>query len=108
MGKVLKVMPVVLIMVLAVSLIEAFWILPNHLAHSLAHHNPDQKGQFRQRFDGFIEGLRENALGRMVDVAIRWRYLVVGIHGCGFHHFGGYAGCRNPEIQSPFPTSMGM
>ncbi|MEE4114086.1 MAG: efflux RND transporter permease subunit, partial [Desulfobacteraceae bacterium] len=78
-GKVLKVMPVVLIMVLAVSLIEAFWILPNHLAHSLAHHNPNKKTRFRQRFDGVIEGLRENGLGRVVDVAIRWRYLTVGI-----------------------------
>jgi len=54
-GKVLKVMPVVLIMVMAVSLIEAFWILPNHLAHSMAHHNLNKKGGFRQRFDGFIE-----------------------------------------------------
>jgi multidrug efflux pump subunit AcrB len=79
MGKVLKVMPVVLIMVLAVSLIEAFWILPNHLAHSLAHHNPNTKRRFRRRFDGIIEWLRENVLGRAVDVTIRWRYLTVGI-----------------------------
>ncbi len=78
MGKVLKVMPVVLIMVMAVSLIEAFWILPNHLAHSLARHNPNKKGRFRRLFDGFIETLREKVLGRVVDTAVRWRYLVVG------------------------------
>ena len=78
MGKVLKVMPVVLIIVLVVSLIEAFWILPNHLAHSLAHHNANKKGRFRRRFDGILEGLRENVLGRAVDAAIRWRYLTVG------------------------------
>lgn len=37
MGAVLSVIPVVLIMVLSVSLIEAFLILPNHLNHSLSH-----------------------------------------------------------------------
>jgi len=79
MGKVLKVMPVVLIVVLVVSLIEAFLILPNHLAHSLAHYDPGKKRQFRHRFDGVIDSLRENVLGPVVDLAVRWRYLTVGI-----------------------------
>ncbi len=79
MGKVLKVMPVVLIMVLAVSLIEAFWILPHHLAHSLKDYDPNQMNRFRQRFETWIAALRENILGRIVDVAISWRYLFVGI-----------------------------
>ena len=78
MGKVLKVMPVVLIMVMAVSLIEAFWILPNHLAHTLAHHNPEKSGRFRQSFDRLLDVIREKVLGRVVDLAIRWRYLAVG------------------------------
>lgn len=78
MGKVLKVMPVVLIIVMAVSLMEAFWILPRHLAHSMAHHDPNIKGRFRTRFDNVIAILRENVLGRVVDMAIQWRYLVVG------------------------------
>jgi multidrug efflux pump subunit AcrB len=79
MGKILRVMPVVLIMVLAVSLIEAFWILPHHLAHSLKGHDPAQRNRFRQRFEGWIEGIRENLLGRTIDTSIRWRYLSVGI-----------------------------
>jgi multidrug efflux pump subunit AcrB len=79
MGKILRVMPVVLIMVLAVSLIEAFWILPHHLAHSLKGYNPAQLNRFRQRFEGWIAGIRENVLGRTIDTAIRWRYLFVGI-----------------------------
>lgn len=49
------------------------------LAHSLAHHNPNEESRFRQRFDGVIERLRENVIGRVVNVAIRWRYLTVGI-----------------------------
>jgi HAE1 family hydrophobic/amphiphilic exporter-1 len=76
-GKVLRVMPVVLIIVLAVSLIEAFLILPNHLGHSLGREKAP--GRFRQRFDGFIEWFREKVLGRSVDWVVSWRYLSVGL-----------------------------
>ncbi len=33
----MRILPVVLIIVITVSLIEAFWILSHHLSHSLAH-----------------------------------------------------------------------
>lgn len=78
-GKILKVMPVVLILVLAVSLVEAFCILPNHLAHSLKHHDPKKEGRFRRRFNSGIEWMRERMLGQLVDFAISWRYLIVGL-----------------------------
>ena len=75
-GKVLKVIPVILILVMAVSLVEAFCILPAHLGHSLHH---DQKpGAVRRRFASLIDFLRENIVGRCVDTLIRWRYLWVG------------------------------
>nr|MDQ2694235.1 efflux RND transporter permease subunit [Pseudomonadota bacterium] len=45
-GKVLKVLPVVLLLVLAVSLVEAFFILPHHLAHGL--HGVPASGRFRR------------------------------------------------------------
>jgi multidrug efflux pump subunit AcrB len=106
MGKVLKVMPVVLIMVLAVSLIEAFWILPNHLAHSLARHTPNNKGRFRQRFDGFIDGLRENVLGRVVDLAVRWRYLTVGVTVAAFILSVGMLAAGVPKFKA-FPDIDG-
>ena len=41
MGKVLSVVPLVLIMVLSISLVEAFLILPSHLYHSLS--KPEKK-----------------------------------------------------------------
>ncbi len=78
-GKVLKVMPVVLILVLAVSLVEAFWILPNHLSHSLHHVNLQETSWFRRRFDDVIAWLQERVLGRTVDFAIGWRYLFSGL-----------------------------
>ena len=78
-GKVLKVMPVVLILVLCASFVEAFCILPNHLVHSLRHHDPNRKGRLRPYFDSGIEWVRENILGRTVDFVISWRYLCLGV-----------------------------
>ncbi|MHC4959889.1 MAG: efflux RND transporter permease subunit, partial [Planctomycetota bacterium] len=79
LGKVLRVMPIVLIAVLAVSLIEAFWILPNHLSHTLEHLDPERPGRFRRRFDAIIDFARDRMLGPTVDWAVRWRYLTVGL-----------------------------
>ncbi len=76
-GKVLWVMPAVLIMTLVVSLVEAFCILPNHLAHSLRR-IPEVPTSFRVRFEERLERVRETVLGRAVDWAVRWRYPFVG------------------------------
>ena len=77
-GKVLRVIPIALIAVLAVSLIEAFLILPHHLEHSLRDHEKVKPNRFRQRFDVFIEWLRGDVLGRAIDAVIRWRYAFIG------------------------------
>jgi multidrug efflux pump subunit AcrB len=76
MGKVLKVVPVILIVTLSVSLIEAFLILPNHMAHALTHR---RESPFRKRFEAAFARLRENGLGRLVDLAVAWRYLTLGL-----------------------------
>ena len=78
-GKVLKVMPVVLILVITVSLVEAFCILPRHLAHSLRGREKASPGRFRKWFDAMLSKVRENALGRVVDLAVGWRYLTLGL-----------------------------
>ncbi|MEA3411520.1 MAG: efflux RND transporter permease subunit, partial [Pseudomonadota bacterium] len=77
MGKVLKVLPVVLILVLAISLVEAFLILPHHLASALSGGH-GREGRFRSRFDAAIDGIRERVVGTLVDRFIRWRYLFTG------------------------------
>ena len=68
--------PIVLIMTLSVSLIEAFLILPHHMAHALRHERPSA---LRRRFDAVFDRVRERGLGRLVDVAIKWRYLTAGL-----------------------------
>lgn len=78
-GKVMRVMPGVLILVLAVSLVEAFLILPRHLAHSLHGHQADRIGVFRRKFNAAIDWLRDGVLGRAVDWTVEWRYLTLGL-----------------------------
>jgi multidrug efflux pump subunit AcrB len=78
MGKVLQVLPVVLILVLSVSLIEAFLILPRHLAHALSHHEQDRTSRFRQRLEQRLDWLRDQVVGRAVDVSSRNRHLFIG------------------------------
>lgn len=77
MGQVLRVMPVVLIMTLAVSLIEAFLILPNHMAHAMAH--KDRPSRLRAGFERWFDHFRLNRFGPLVDLAVRWRYLTAGL-----------------------------
>jgi multidrug efflux pump subunit AcrB len=79
MGAVLKAVPQVLILVLILSLVEAFLILPHHLAHSLnkkRKERPDLKFKkvFLQRFESF----RSGPLVRAVDKTVQYRYLFMG------------------------------
>jgi len=78
-GKILRVMPVILILVLTISLVEAFCILPNHLAHSLKNYNHRHRYRFRKQFDEVMNRVRDNAVGRIVDLAVKWRYLSAGL-----------------------------
>jgi hydrophobic/amphiphilic exporter-1 (mainly G- bacteria), HAE1 family len=77
-GKVLQVIPLVLILVMTISLIEAFLILPAHLGHSLKDVGSKEPSRLRRRFDGVIEWLREDIVGRCVKRCVEWRYLFVG------------------------------
>lgn len=76
-GRTLQVIPAVLIAVLAMSLVEAFLILPNHLGHGLR--SLSTPSRFRAWFDAGFERLRERGLGRLVDFAVRHRYAAVAL-----------------------------
>ena len=79
MGQVLKVMPIVLIVVISVSLLEAFLVLPNHLSHSLSIKNPAPPSRFRLKFETIFATLREKRFGPMLDWAIHNRYFTLGL-----------------------------
>lgn len=77
-GAVLKVIPVVMLAVLAISLIEAFLILPNHLAHSLQR-GSKQPGLRARIMDRFMFFARERVVFAVASLAVRWRYLTLGL-----------------------------
>ena len=77
LGKVLQVLPLVLIAALAASLLEAFFILPHHLRHE-GTRPAKTPGLFRRGFDRAFDVLREG-VGKIADLAIRARYLTTGL-----------------------------
>ncbi len=77
LGAVLKVVPVVMLFVLAVSLVEAFLILPHHLVHTLEH--KAKEGGMRHRVDRAMKYTTAHIIGPVVDAAIRFRYFTAGL-----------------------------
>ncbi|KLV02423.1 acriflavin resistance protein [Photobacterium aquae] len=94
MGAVLRVVPQVLILVLTLSLIEAFLILPNHLSHSLQRQSAERRSpQWKQRFLARFDHFRNGTLVRWVGRVVEWRYLFVGaVIGLLFASFALLAG----------------
>ncbi len=76
-GQVLRVIPVVMLVVLTISLIEAFFILPNHLAHAMGNDGA-QQGRVQAWVGRRLDRLRE-VVGRIVDWCVRWRYFTIGL-----------------------------
>ena len=70
-GKVMRVMPVGVITALAVSLIEAFLILPNHLKHSLKK-IPATPNPTRRRIDDFVEYFTHRWYGPVIAWSTRY------------------------------------
>lgn len=105
-GKVLYAIPVVLIMTISVSMVEAFGILPNHLSHSLGSYQDKRKAGFRKKFEEKLEWVRENILGRAVDLAVSHRYLFLGLVVCAFLVSISMVGGGVLKV-SPFPDTEG-
>lgn len=79
LGKILWVIPATLIIVLLVSLFEAFFILPGHLAHSFRNGLP-APGRARQTVDRAMDYVRNDVVGGLVRRLLRWRYaLLAGV-----------------------------
>ena len=82
MGKIWKVIPVVVITVFLISLVEALWILPTHLAHArprsknrpaLFLHRCQQA--FSRQFERFIERI----FAPFLDFCISYRQITVAV-----------------------------
>ena len=76
-GAVLRVVPVVMLLVLVISLIEAFIILPHHLSHALSRDDGEQ-GRIQARMDDAIDWMRDRVVGPLANFAVHRRYLTAG------------------------------
>ncbi|MGI9452543.1 MAG: efflux RND transporter permease subunit, partial [Geminicoccaceae bacterium] len=76
LGEILSVVPVVMVLVLAVSLVEAFMILPNHLAHGAA---TEKASSINRWVEHGIEQMRQQLVAPAARMAVTYRYLTVGI-----------------------------
>ncbi|MEO0618598.1 MAG: efflux RND transporter permease subunit, partial [Pseudomonadota bacterium] len=77
-GQILRVVPVVMIAVLAASLVEAFLILPSHLGHAL-HGRSTEPGYVQQKSNDGIDWARERLIGRAARACVTARYLTLGV-----------------------------
>ena len=76
-GEILKYIPIVLLITLTVSLVEAFLILPAHMRHSLD--GDLSPGPVSRRVNGAFDRLRDGAIVPLAGLALRHRYLTIGI-----------------------------
>lgn len=80
MGKIARQVPLVVITAFIISLVEALFILPAHLAHSNNKKGKGLSGIIHRRqaaISGFIEKLINNIYGPFLRFAIRNRYATV-------------------------------
>ena len=70
MGAVITTMPVVLLCVIVASLIECFLVLPGHLRHAFENTDRNKPSQFRQKFDRWFYGLRDNYYRPLLDKSL--------------------------------------
>jgi len=82
MGKVFRVIPLVVICVFAISLVESLFILPAHLGH---HRDRGEKGplsrlfKLQQRFSVFFKNQVRTKYGPFLSLALRGRYVTLSI-----------------------------
>lgn len=77
-GTILAVIPIVLIVTLTVSLIEAFLILPAHMVQAARRPKPSVS-RVRQGFENGFAVFRDVWVGRLVEAGVMYRYLTLGL-----------------------------
>jgi len=82
MGKIMRVIPLIVIPVLLFSLVESLLILPHHLSHR-KEHTGDRKRisaawrRFQGRFTRLFRRFVDRAYLPSLDIGLRWRYATV-------------------------------
>ena len=77
MGKVMRNIPIVVIMVLLGSLLESLLILPAHLSRS--KHAADRDSKKEKRMARWLNWVIKGPYAKLVDLCVRWRYATVAL-----------------------------
>ena len=80
MGKLLKNIPWVVILVLMGSLLESLFILPSHLARSKA--SPKKESLKKRIFENGLKMIVEKPYRRLLEFGLRWRYVTLAAGLC--------------------------
>jgi HAE1 family hydrophobic/amphiphilic exporter-1 len=78
MGAILNALPVILVITLAISLVEAFLILPSHLSHAMVDSGGVARSRFHQGFERRFSDFRDGVFMPLVRRVLRRPYLSVG------------------------------
>jgi len=80
MGKVMRNIPIVVILVLLGSLVESLFILPSHLAGT-NHAAQNRKTTHRKenRVSRWLKWFISHPYAKLLDLCLRWRYATVGV-----------------------------
>jgi multidrug efflux pump subunit AcrB len=80
MGKVMGVIPMIVIPCLLWSLVESMWVLPAHLSHYKAKEKPDSLWRrFQAHFSNGMRRFSNNVYSPTLEIALRWRYLTIAL-----------------------------
>jgi len=81
-GKIWKVIPLVVITVFAISWLEAILILPSHLAHTRSKPHARVTATlhgWQQAFSGLLSRFIHEIYGPFLALTLRWRYLTLAV-----------------------------
>ncbi|MEE9289436.1 MAG: efflux RND transporter permease subunit, partial [Alphaproteobacteria bacterium] len=77
-GVMIAAIPLVVIAMIASSVLECFFILPAHLRGAFAKAGV-KRHAMRERFDRGFQRLRDGVFGRIVGIAVDWRYTTLAL-----------------------------
>jgi multidrug efflux pump subunit AcrB len=78
MGKIMRNIPIVVMLVLAGSLVESLFILPAHLERSAAKSAKRDDGKVKEtRFGRWLKAFIRGPYARLINFCVNWRYAVV-------------------------------
>jgi multidrug efflux pump subunit AcrB len=78
-GSILKAIPQVVICVIVASMIECFFVLPNHLYHAFKNVTVNNANGWKKIVDARFEHFRETSFRRFVKLSIEFRWVTVSV-----------------------------